>query len=173
MKFGILSLIYLALLGLQISLIPHLAVYGVVPSLLLVMTVSYAVLLGNPYGLLAGLLAGALLDLTAGQMIGLRLVLYTGIAGLAGTLEPHFFKHSAVLAIIGSFLATALVEASLAGVMQLLGWPVTWNLVWREQVVIGGLYNAVLAWLVYRGLYRLYPRLRPDPRGSIDDYRWR
>ena len=72
---------------LQSVVVPHLAVAGIAPNLIIVSVVSVGILCGDYAGILSGFAAGLLCDVFFGQYLGFYALIYmlTGyIAGLTG-----------------------------------------------------------------------------------------
>lgn len=91
-KYRFLILFFIALFVLQFSFMPLIAVYGVVPDLLLLATVSYAFLRGSARGSLVGFSLGLLEDLSIGSFFGLHAFTLTLIGLFFGRFSDRVFK---------------------------------------------------------------------------------
>lgn len=165
MRYWVLAGILLLAFLVQSVLGHFLAISDIAPNVVLVVVVAFGLLFGSEIGLGAGLIGGLLLDLVASQYIGLRL-LALGVVGLTvGLVEERIFKDNLLLGTIGGFAGSLIGQFIVLVVLWLFG----------RHVMIEGLhtllwaaaYDTVLCTIVYRVLYRNYPYLRPDPRGTI------
>ena len=71
-KYKSFFVFFIALFVLQFSFLPLISVYGVVPDLLLLATVSYAFLRGSVWGGFVGFALGLMEDLSVGSFFGVR-----------------------------------------------------------------------------------------------------
>ena len=69
---------------LQTSVLTHLRLAGVVPDVLMILTISLAFIVGKKTGMLAGFTCGFLLDCTFGSLIGIYSLIYMFLGYLAG-----------------------------------------------------------------------------------------
>lgn len=87
---------------LQTTLFKHLQLAGVVPNLLLILTVSASYVRGQKDGLITGFLCGLLSDMLFGNIIGLYALLYMIIGYVTGyTYNVYLQNHFFILLIIG------------------------------------------------------------------------
>lgn len=171
MRAALLSFLLLFSVAFQTSVAYRVAVFGGAPNLPLILLVIFGLVIGGGGVPLAGGLIGLLLDLTAGQFIGFQFLLYTGLGWAVQWLEPYIFKENPLLPFGVAFLATALLELSLALCFTWAGVPVNWGALLREGLLAGGVYNGLLTLALYFPLLNQYERWRPDPRGTIDQVR--
>lgn len=112
---------------LQMSLLPALRLFGVVPNVLLVVTVLVALSVATSEALVAAAAAGLVVDLASGMNFGLwmgMLMLSTLAGGLVhrAGIELHGGLVAAGLVILGTLLMTGAIWSTLvtAGV----DWPI-------------------------------------------------
>lgn len=167
MRYWVLSSILLLSYLLQSVVSTYLAIGGVAPDFLLVVVVCYALLFGWETGLGAGAIGGLLMDLTAGRFIGLH-VLSLGLTGLAvGRAEDKVFKDNYLMAPVIGFGGSLLSQLVQLICQLIYGWEISGGVL-RTTVLPAALYAAVLTFFVYRQLFKYYPYLKPDPRGTIE-----
>ena len=82
------SIIFLILTALQLTLVPLISVGGVVPDLLIIYIVIYALRLGQLKGTFFGFVAGLFFDLISGGLVGSAMFSKT----LAGFIAGYFYK---------------------------------------------------------------------------------
>lgn len=87
---------------LQTTLFKHLQLAGVVPNMLLILTVSTSYVRGQKDGLITGFLCGLLSDMLFGNLIGLHALMYMIIGYIAGyTYNVYLRNYFFILLIIG------------------------------------------------------------------------
>ena len=97
---------FLVLFVLQFSFLPLISVYGIVPDLLLLATVSYAFLRGSAWGGFIGFALGLMEDLSVGSFFGLHAFTLTLIGLFFGRFADRVFKEQFFLPITASVAAT-------------------------------------------------------------------
>lgn len=145
---------------LQASIAPHLAVFGVVPNLFLLVVVTLALVEGPVPGAFAGFTAGVLLDMLGTSVIGPWALVLCVVGYVAGTLNANMFAEGWLLPITVAFMASLLAELSYGLLLAVLGVGGPFVVTLTHIVVPATVYNTALAVLVYPWLARL---LRQDP----------
>ncbi len=111
MRFWLLSLSVLLGVLLQATWLPALNLPGqVIPDLVLIMVVNYALLRGSDEGLIFGLCAGFFVDILAGGLIGVQVATKTLAGYTVGLLEKTIFKDNLLLPALAVFVATISLE---------------------------------------------------------------
>lgn len=110
MRILITILLILGNFILETTLLPYLAVRGVVPHTALLIAVSYALLRGRKEGAIVGFFSGLLFDIFFGTLMGYHAVLLMGIAYLFGRYQKHFYRENYLLPILFCILAAILYE---------------------------------------------------------------
>lgn len=147
---------------LQVALAPHIAIGGVVPSLLLLVVITLAFAEGSQAGAVAGFAAGLLFDLLGAGPVGAWALVFTLTGYAAGALQTNMFAEGWLLPLTVVFLASALAESSYAIFLTVVGtgeggfWASVWG-----RALPGAVYNSVLALLAYPWLARFLRRDRP------------
>jgi rod shape-determining protein MreD len=145
---------------LQASIAPHLAVFGVVPNVLLLVVVTLALVEGPVPGAFAGFTAGVLLDMLGTSVIGPWALVLCVVGYVAGTLNANMFAEGWLLPITVAFMASLLAELSYGLLLAVLGVGGPFVVTLTHIVIPAAVYNTALAVLVYPWLARL---LRQDP----------
>ncbi len=87
---------------LQTTLFKHLQLAGVVPNMLLILTVSSSYVRGQKDGLITGFLCGLMSDMLFGSVIGLHALLYMITGYITGyTYNVYLRNYFFILLIIG------------------------------------------------------------------------
>lgn len=146
-------------LVLQVMLAPHLAVFGVVPDLLLLVVITLAFVEGPSAGAAGGFAAGFLGDLLGTGPIG-AWALVLAVAGYAaGLLAENLFAEGWLAPATVAIITGLVTDASYLVVVVILGaGPDFWQAL-VSVVLPRAVYNSVLVLLAYPWLARL---LRTD-----------
>jgi len=144
---------------LQVSLAPHLAVFGVVPDLIFLVVVTLALAEGPVAGGVSGFVGGLLFDLIGTSVVGPYALVFTLVGYAAGMLSANMFAEGWLLPVSVVAIASLTAELSYGVVLVVLGMSTTF---WRDIITVmipSALYHTVLAVLAYPWLARI---LRPD-----------
>lgn len=166
----IIFLAFFISLILQTTILPLLQVWGIVPDLLLILIVFNALFSNYLVGGLIGFLVGFLQDLLTGRFLGL--CAFSGlVAGwLVGEIEGKFFKENPLVPIILVFGATIVYDLvyflgrGLCGSLPLSLSQMVW------AILLEAVYNMVLAFLLYRPLFRVFSSKEKPYSGGMHIY---
>lgn len=140
-------LLFFPLLIVQTTLVPLIAINGIVPDLILILLVFYSMKRGQLYGTVLGFIYGFLFDIITGNLIGSTMLSKTLAGFIAGYFsnenkrELYFRSYSFALIVllcsvsdkvINAFFTTVDINASLI------------NILFR-QGMLPGIYTAVLS----------------------------
>jgi rod shape-determining protein MreD len=152
---GALALAFL----LQIMIAPHLAVFGVVPNLLLLVVITLAFVEGPSAGAVAGFAGGLLLDLAGTAPVGAWALVLAVTGYTAGMLQENLFAEGWLAPVTVAIIAGLLADTAYLIVLAILGeGPAFWSAL-VSVVLPRALYNTVLVLLAYPWLARF---LRTD-----------
>ena len=76
---------------LQTSFFPRIALAGVTPNIILIVTSMFGFLLGAKYGMITGFLGGLLLDIFCGSSFGMYALMYLYVGSLNGALAKIYY----------------------------------------------------------------------------------
>ena len=134
---------------LQSTLLPHFAINGVKPNLVLVLVAGWSLLRGAKEGALWALVGGIVCDFLSGAPFGLCTFSLLAVSILSGVPSLRAF-HSAWLLPILMAAASALVYDGVSLLsLHLQRWPVSW---WNCLVYVtlpGAAFTALLAPFVF------------------------
>lgn len=97
-------------ISLQSTILARLNLFGMIPDLILVITVCYGLLYGPVKGLFLGLAGGLLLDLAGGGILGIHTLTKAVMGYGAGFLEKTVFKDNILVPVISVTGATLIGE---------------------------------------------------------------
>ncbi|MGH8896240.1 MAG: rod shape-determining protein MreD [Egibacteraceae bacterium] len=167
-RVAVMAVVTMAALLLQTVVMPACAVFGWRPDLITLTVIGFALADGPQTGVRYGFAAGLVRDLASG---GGRLALSSLVLLLVGWMTGQSRRYltgspiGGQMAVGGIASAAALLLQGLLG--ALLGVGQQGGLVLLEGTAVIGIYNAVLAPVVFWLLARISTRLAGDPLASV------
>ena len=161
-KYKFFVLFFLGLFVLQLSFLPLIAIYGIVPDLLLLATVSFAFLRGSVWGGFIGFALGLLEDLSVGSFFGLHAFTLTLIGLFFGRFSDRVFKEQFFLPITVSVAATFAKYLISAVIVYLLGYHFNPFLHMGRVLLILLLFQLIFAYPIHWATFHLDRRIH-DP----------
>lgn len=143
MRFVLLALLPLLAIFLQSTFFAGFTIKGIVPDLLLVFVIFYALLNGAGKGARYGLLCGILEDLYTGRFIGMNALAKTVTAYIIGRFQHRLFTDNMAVSIFSVIIGTIL-NALILTVLALVYFSV-FN-------ITGGLFLHVFYQVIYNVL---------------------
>lgn len=150
----------MVVVGLQVTIMPHISLLAGHPDLVLVGLVLWTAVAGREAALLPALLIAPLLDAMSGLPIGASVLPLLLVVVLAGYGERMLFGGQLGWPVFVSFIATLLTSLLLYLELTLLGWQIAWLPVFLEAVLPAALLNSLLCFILYVPLLSL--RRRPQ-----------
>ncbi len=157
-KFIVSIILFFPLLLIQTTIIPLIAINGVIPDLILILLVFYAMRYGQVYGTVLGFVYGFLFDIITGSLIGSTMLAKT----LSGFVAGYFYNENKQEQYIKSlfFCLIVLLSGIIDSVVYSFFSTIDFNsnvlLLIFEQGMLPGFYTAVLSLIVVI----FYPRSR-------------
>lgn len=106
MKYFVLLILPIMALFLQSTFFSFYSINGIIPDLVLIFVVFFALFNGAEKGAVYGYLCGLLEDLFLGRLIGMNALAKALTAYVVGRLQSNVFKENLVVGVLGVFLAT-------------------------------------------------------------------
>ena len=163
-KYRYFIVFFLVLFVLQFSFLPLISVYGVVPDLLLLATVSYAFLRGSAWGGFIGFALGLMEDLSVGSFFGLHAFTLTLIGLFFGRFADRVFKEQFFLPITASVAATFAKYVISALIVYLLGYHFNPFLHMGRVLLILLFFQLIFAYPIHWATFHLDKRIRDTKR---------
>ncbi len=144
---------------LQVMFAPHIAVFGVVPNLLLLVVITLAFVEGPSAGAVAGFIAGLAADLLSTGPVGSWALVLAVTGYVGGTLQENLFAEGWLAPVTVAVIAGLVADVAHLLLLSVMGvgpsfWAATVRIALPRAV-----YNAVLVVVAYPWLARF---LRPD-----------
>lgn len=181
-KILLLAIVIILFAALQTTLFKYISVMGVKPSLLIVLVMVVGVSRSKTEASVIGIIIGIILDSYSQFPFGVYTLLALYLALLSGIATKTAFKSSYPIVMATAFIGTFIFESFVyffylssffwpQGIGAVLG---EWFHLIRLTIIIEAVLNAILAFLVYFILKRIYSVIdRSGRRESIGgDYRW-
>lgn len=165
---GLLTALWLlpVLALIQAGLVTHLAIRGIVPSILVVTVVDWGILRGTDEGMAWALIAGIWVDIISGLPFGTSAVALVIVASLVSLGEGTFMRTHALVPLGTVFAATVLYNLIVLFVLQSTQHPVDWTSALQGIILPAALYNTVLNIPGFRFAQWLEGRIYPTPRAN-------
>ena len=163
-KYKFFVLFFLGLFVLQFSFLPLISIYGIVPDLLLLATVSFAFLRGSAWGRLIGFSLGLMEDLSVGSFFGLHAFTLTLIGLFFGRFSDRVFKEQFFLPITASVAATFAKYLISALIVYLLGYHFNPFLHMGRVLLILLLFQLIFAYPIHWATFHLDRRIHDPER---------
>jgi rod shape-determining protein MreD len=151
-RFIVLALLPLLAIFFQSTLFASYSIKGVVPDLVLVFAIFYALLNGAGKGARYGLLCGLLEDLYTGRFIGMNAVSKSVTAYIIGRMQHRVFTENVAVGILGVVIGS-LLNAVLLLIIALVYFT-AFNL--TISFLINALYQVIYNVLLTTPIYLWY-----------------
>jgi rod shape-determining protein MreD len=146
---------------LQAGLAPYIAIGGVVPNFMLIVTVTLALVEGPPAGAMAGFAAGLIFDLLGSGPVGPMALVLTITGYMAGLLHENMFAEGWLLPLTVLAIASLASTLAYALLLELLGTDVPFIPMFFLKVLPEAIYDTALGLLIYPWLARFLRQDRP------------
>lgn len=133
----------------QASAVPHLAIAGAQPDLVLILVVLVGFSEGSAWSSLYGFGGGVVQDILGGQVVGLSAFSKAIVGFASGLVERTIFVENVLLPMGAIFVASIVNDFSYAGFNFLLGEQIALSKLFFDIALPTAAYNALLMPLVY------------------------
>lgn len=155
-------LLILASLILQTTVLPHLALFQVMPDLILVVVICVGLLQGPSAGALAGFAGGLLRDFQLNAPTGLSALAYLCVGYAVGAVRPYVQSSSVSVPLVGVFFGSLAGTVFYLALSVLLGVPSESTGRVIQVVLLTSVYNTLLVPFAYP----LVRKLAQSPYGE-------
>ena len=133
----------------QSTLFQSLKLGNVAPNLLLIVTVSYALIKGKRQGAIVGFFCGLMIDIFFGKIIGFNALIYLYIGYCNGYLYKLFYKGSLLIPAI-MIAISDLAYGIIKYMLFMLNGKTDINYYFMNIILPEIIYTTVLMFLIYR-----------------------
>ena len=155
-KYRLFVLFFLVLFVLQFSFLPLISIYGVVPDLLVLATVSFSFLRGSAWGALIGFSLGLMQDLSAGAFFAFLLTL---IGLFFGRFSDRVLQEQFFLPLAASVAATLAKYLCSALIVYLLGYRFNLFLHMERVLFVLLLFQVIFAYPIHWATFYISRRI--------------
>ncbi len=138
---------------LQTSIFNHLEMAGIIPNLLLVVTVSFGYLKGRKAGIIVGFLCGMLLDIFIGTYFGMNALILMYIGYLNGTVRLFYFGEDVKFPLFIISLSDLLYGSFVFAVMFLMRERSDFYFYLEHVIIPEAVYTVIVGIIVYYLIY--------------------
>ncbi len=110
MRAGVIGFLLVMTYILETTLLQHIRIGGVLPNLILVIVISFALLRGQKEGAIIGVGAGLLYDITFGFWTGGRSLTYGIIGYFCGKLNKDFYRENFILPFMCTVMSSLFIN---------------------------------------------------------------
>jgi rod shape-determining protein MreD len=146
----------------QITLLPHLAIFGYKPELALALVVAWAMLAPVGEAAVWGFSLGVLLDLASGLPFGMHTLALTMLGWLVGWVQTTFFRGNLLAPPIAMVAATLVYHLVLLGLRALFNTPIDWLAYLVRVTLPTAILNALILPVIFFPLRYIAQRLHPQ-----------
>lgn len=149
---------------LQSTIFARINLFGVIPDLILVVTVCFGLLYGSLSGLYVGLAGGFLLDLAGGGILGINILTKALVGYGAGYIGKTVFKDNILIPLVAAAVATLAGEITAFLFLTAFGWQGRFFNYLYATVLPLVFYHFILTAPVYFAFLRY---LNPQGKGRV------
>ncbi len=158
-KIFIYSVCISIVLILQTTLLEHITIWDIKPNLLVVFTISVALLRGNPEGAVIGLITGVALDMSIGKLIGFNglMCMYVGI--IAGLLNKKIFRENFFIVLVFTFGFSVVYEFITYFIYNFSAGNSAWLFAIKNVILPVSIYNSIACLFIHLPGVRINRRI--------------
>ncbi len=138
----------------QATIVPHMAISGAKPDVVLIVTALYGFTYGSRNGMLIGFFGGLLGDLLAGSYVGLGMASKSIVGFFAGLVQRTIFVENLLIPMFAIFVATWINEFIYVAFLFLFGEITPVEMLVSKIILPSAIYNAILTPFVYGAVRR-------------------
>jgi rod shape-determining protein MreD len=153
-------LLFFPLLVIQTTIVPLIAVNGIIPDLIIILLVFYTLKMGQLHGTVIGFIYGLLIDLITGGLLGSSMLSKT----ITGFVTGYFYNENKKDIYLKSFLFSLIVllgstvDSFILSFFSTADLNISITTFFIEQGILPGIYTAVFSIIVIV----FYPRRMID-----------
>lgn len=137
----------------QTSIFNRLALAGIAPNLLLVVTVAFGYLKGRRAGVLVGFMCGILLDVFIGVYFGMNALIFIYIGYLNGLVRLFYFGDDVKFPMLLIAVSDILYGCVVFVAMLLMRERYDFSFYLEHLIVPEAIYTVIIGILVYMAIY--------------------
>lgn len=138
---------------LQTTLFFHLKLAGVIPNLLIILTVSNAYICGQKDGLFTGLMCGLLSDMVFGSLIGLHALIYMLVGYIFGYANALYWNNDFSVPLILTGIADFVYNFIFYVFEFLLRGKMNFLIYLKTIIIPEAVYTMLVAVLLYKVIW--------------------
>lgn len=157
--------IYIVVL-LQATLVDYIKIFSIKPNLLLVFTVSIALLRGNVEGAIIGFFTGLSQDMLTGKFLGFYSLLGMYLGAIIGSVNKRLYRENYVVIIFFTFVSTIIYEWLVYFLSTFMQNQIDLLYPFKSVIFYEAIYNSFISVLVYMFVMKLNDKLNSIGKSS-------
>ncbi len=154
---------------LQSTLFQYLALAGIVPNLLLIVTMSFGLMRGRREGMLVGFFSGLLIDVFFGQVLGPYAFIYMTMGYINGFFHRIYYVEDVLLPMITIAVNDFIFNVIIYIIFFLLRNRLDFGEYLINIILPEMLYTMIITLFFYKLLVRINKRLKINKEVNIHD----
>lgn len=140
----------------QSTILPSLAIFGVVPNTALIFVILFSLNKGKYYGGFVGMAIGFIQDIMFSTTMGVNAFIYFFIGYIIGTLENTVSRDSIIPPVIFSILGTIFYNFIYFFFMFFLSRRVHFFVHMKDVMIIEIIYNTIATLIIYKIIGKIF-----------------
>ncbi|HHT50154.1 MAG TPA: rod shape-determining protein MreD [Eubacteriaceae bacterium] len=149
MRLFILSLLLLAEIIIESSILPFIKIKGVTPDLVLITIVSMGLIYGKKEGIILGLIGGIFSDILFGRILGIHGLPYMLIGYLVGFASEKVYKENRIIPYLFTLIATLSYQGILYLIIYLARIEIPMDIYIRKYTAFSLIINGIIVIFIY------------------------
>ncbi|MBE6022840.1 MAG: rod shape-determining protein MreD [Cellulosilyticum sp.] len=150
---------------LESTLFEYIRIGGIGPNFMIMIIVSFALLRGSKEGMLIGLVAGLLYDISFGLHIGPTMITYMLIGYTCGKFNKNFYRENFIIPFICTLISSLFY--SMVNIMALvLRGTLNFGYFIKSVMIPELIYTITLSLIVYQIAYSINEKIEERERDS-------
>lgn len=166
----IMVLLVLISFFIQSAVFPAIAIGSIKPNLLLVLTVSFALMRGRGEGMFVGFFCGILTDLFYGSLLGVHALIYVLIGYINGHCYRIFYDDDIKMPVVLSIASDFSYGIVIYLFQFLLRGRISFPFYLGRIIIPEIIYTALLTLVIYRILFKLNRKLERSEQRGVNSF---
>ena len=150
---------------LETTILQYMRIGGVIPNLMLVLVVSFALLRGSKEGMLIGATAGLLYEVSFGTFLGPTILTYAAIGYICGKLNKNFYRENFIIPFLCT-LCSCFFASFVSSLMFAMRGKVSMMQYLGSLIIPEVIYTITLSLFIYQLIYILNEKLEETEKGK-------
>ncbi len=165
-RVGIIFIIIFISYILQTTIFPHLALAGVVPNFLVVVTASFGLINGSKQGMAVGFTCGLISDFFSGTYLGIYVLIFLYIGFISGLFKRLFYGEDIKLPLLLIGASDLIYGCSIYFIMFLFRKQFSFGYYFFNVIIPEAVYTVLVSIVCYYVILRINQWIEKDENRS-------